>query len=106
MEAMKSQAVADATSALLQKAQSYWLANFFSNAYAGTDKPNPGAVDYVNKLHDLGANIVYLPDLADKMLTFSVTDKSVEQILDAIVKDYAGHSALAGYFLTDEPGAP
>jgi len=32
-------------------------------------------------------------------------DPSAKERLDAIVKDYAHHPALAGYFLTDEPGA-
>ena len=46
--------------ALLASAQAFWLGRFFSNDYAATDVPNPGAVDYVNALHNLGATIVYL----------------------------------------------
>ncbi|MCX7978979.1 MAG: HAD family hydrolase [Bdellovibrionaceae bacterium] len=40
--------------------RNFWVKNFFSNNYLQYDIPYPGAVNYVQKLHLLGANIVYL----------------------------------------------
>jgi len=41
-------------------AKSYWGKRFFSNDYLHLDRPYLGAVDFVNKIHQTGAQIVYL----------------------------------------------
>jgi hypothetical protein len=38
----------------------YWVACFFSDAYMLHDEPLPGAVEYVQELHQVGAHIMYL----------------------------------------------
>jgi hypothetical protein len=40
--------------------KSFWREHFFSNAFLKFDRPFEGAVDFVNDLHALGANIYYL----------------------------------------------
>lgn len=40
--------------------RAFWVKHFFSNEYLEADLPYPGAVEYVQKLHQLGAEIVYL----------------------------------------------
>ncbi len=44
----------------LEKATAFWAPRFFSNKYCALDSALPGAVAYVNRLHKLGAQIVYL----------------------------------------------
>lgn len=41
-------------------AKNFWSKRFFSNEYLKHDVPYLGAVEYVKKLHALGADIVYL----------------------------------------------
>ncbi|MCB9025100.1 MAG: HAD family hydrolase [Bdellovibrionaceae bacterium] len=43
-----------------KKARSFWAHRFFSNEYLKFDRPYLGAVDFVNELSDLGAQITYL----------------------------------------------
>ncbi len=43
----------------LEKAKTYWAPRFFSDKYCAADTPIPGAVAYLNWLHQLGARIVY-----------------------------------------------
>jgi predicted secreted acid phosphatase len=38
----------------------FWWKHFFSNLYLKHDKAYPGAVEYVKRLYDLGAHLVYL----------------------------------------------
>lgn len=38
----------------------FWRARFFSNEYLDFDVPYPGAAEYVRRLADLGARVVYL----------------------------------------------
>lgn len=38
----------------------HWAETFFSNDYLLHDKPLPGAVSYVQELHQVGANLMYL----------------------------------------------
>lgn len=38
----------------------FWMKCFFSNEYLEYDLPYEGAADYVNRIYDLGADIVYL----------------------------------------------
>ena len=66
---------------------------------------------------ELELNRKFLNAAADAGLKAFVTDKRIEQILtnsmplntsvtellDSVIADYSGHSALAGYFLGDEP---
>ncbi|GIL17889.1 MAG: hypothetical protein BroJett040_16400 [Oligoflexia bacterium] len=40
--------------------KTFWLESFFSNHYLQYDKPYEGAAEYVNQLHQAGAEIVYL----------------------------------------------
>lgn len=44
----------------IEGASQYWSGNFFTNNYLDRDEPIPGAVEYVNSLHEAGAMIVYL----------------------------------------------
>lgn len=44
----------------LEKAKAFWVPRFFSDKYCAMDTALPGAVAYVNRLHKLGAKIVYL----------------------------------------------
>ncbi|MCO5142283.1 MAG: HAD family hydrolase [Oligoflexia bacterium] len=46
--------------AYFSKAMSYWWKRFFSDAYLCNDRPSAGAVDYVHKVVDLGAKVIYL----------------------------------------------
>lgn len=46
--------------ALLQQANTFWTAAFFSNKYCAFDQPNPGAAAYLQTLDRAGAQIVYL----------------------------------------------
>jgi len=43
--------------------------------------------------------------IQDWRLDLKAGPKELERTLDAIMKDYAAHSALAGYMITDEPNA-
>jgi predicted secreted acid phosphatase len=38
----------------------FWAARFFTSSYLKYDAPYPGAVEFTRKLHELGAEIVYL----------------------------------------------
>ncbi len=40
--------------------KAFWWERFFANTYLHHDKPYAGAVDYVKRLHALGAHLVYL----------------------------------------------
>jgi hypothetical protein len=40
--------------------KAFWMKNFFSNEYLDFDKPYEGAVPFVQALHGLGAEIIYL----------------------------------------------
>lgn len=44
----------------LEIAKAYWKPRFFSDKYCAMDAAIPGAAQYVNRLHKLGAKIVYL----------------------------------------------
>lgn len=46
--------------AFLKEISDFWLARFFTNEYCSNDKPNPGAAQYVRRLHMAGVKIVYL----------------------------------------------
>lgn len=46
--------------AFLKEAFQYWLKRFFTHSFVTTDYATPGAVDFVNRVVDLGAVAVYL----------------------------------------------
>lgn len=45
---------------LQQAMKEFWLKTFFSNEYLKYDRPYPGAVEFVQKIEKLGAEIAYL----------------------------------------------
>ena len=45
---------------LLEAAEKFWAQRFFSNDYVQFDVPYPGAVHFVNSLHQRGASVGYL----------------------------------------------
>lgn len=46
--------------AQLEAIHAFWQERFFSDAYHVHDRPMPGAVNFVNRLHDAGAIVCYL----------------------------------------------
>lgn len=46
--------------ALFSDLRSFWKERFFSNDYLRFDRPYPGAVPFVRRVHELGARIIYL----------------------------------------------
>jgi len=44
----------------LDSARSFWSKRFFTNAYLKYDRPYPGASEFAQKCHELGAHLVYL----------------------------------------------
>ncbi len=48
------------TSSSIKPFIEYWDATFFTSGYDALDLPNPGAVDYVNAIHEAGALVYYL----------------------------------------------
>ncbi|MGI9549526.1 MAG: HAD family acid phosphatase [Bdellovibrionales bacterium] len=45
---------------VLNQLETFWRKKFFTNDYLHYDKPYKGAVEFVNKLHELGATLFYL----------------------------------------------
>ena len=43
-----------------EAAREYWIQNFFSSHHLEQDKPYPGAVEFVNHVHDMGIEVHYL----------------------------------------------
>jgi hypothetical protein len=48
------------TESVLKEIRNFWSDRFFSGDYLLHDQPYPGAVDFVQKIYRLGAEIVYL----------------------------------------------
>jgi hypothetical protein len=44
----------------LKEAFRYWMARFFTHQYLSVDQPTPGAVDFCNRVVDVGGVAVYL----------------------------------------------
>ncbi len=44
----------------MKEAFQFWRTRFFSHAYLTMDQPAPGAVDFANRVVDLGATAIYL----------------------------------------------
>lgn len=59
-DALLRTGMADAPEEFLEAVRHYWRTHFFSNDGLEHDIPYPGAVDFVRRLHELGADIVYL----------------------------------------------
>lgn len=45
---------------LVHRARDFWIRHFFSNSYLQHDEPLPGATDFVQFVHAMGAELVYL----------------------------------------------
>jgi len=58
----------------LKDAKAYWRQRFFSNEYIHHDLPHEGAVDFVKKLHSMGAKIVYLTGRDVPLMHFGTVD--------------------------------
>ncbi len=58
----------------LKEAKSFWRERFFSNAYIHHDLPHEGAVEFVKKLHEMGAKIVYLTGRDVPLMAFGTVD--------------------------------
>lgn len=58
--ANKVPAAGDKAEVFLKEAFRYWHKRFFTHSYVATDHATPGAVDFVNRVVDLGAVAVYL----------------------------------------------
>lgn len=46
--------------AFFTEAMSFWWKRFFTNSYLAHDRPSYGAVEYVNRVVDAGAKVIYL----------------------------------------------
>jgi predicted secreted acid phosphatase len=65
----------DPYSGHLKMAKGFWRKRFFSNHYTQYDQPMPGAIDYVNQLHRLGAHITYLTGRDAPLMAFGTYDQ-------------------------------
>lgn len=115
----------DCNGSFYEDLQRYWTEAFFSNRYLGFDTPMPGAVTFVQRLHQTGTNIMYLTGrdiprmlegtrLSLKEHSFPLEAPSVELILkpdacmdDAlfkaqVIRDYESHHGLI-WFFENEP---
>jgi len=59
----------------LKEAKNYWRQRFFSNEYLHHDEPHPGAVQFVRRLHEMGAKIVYLTGRDVPLMAFGTVDQ-------------------------------
>jgi len=59
---------------LLKEAKEYWRQRFFSNEYIHHDEPHPGAVQFVKRLYEMGAKIVYLTGRDVPLMAFGTID--------------------------------
>lgn len=58
----------------LKDAKDYWRKRFFSNEYIHHDEPHPGAVQFVKRLYEMGAKIVYLTGRDVPLMAFGTVD--------------------------------
>ncbi len=56
-------------------AKQFWRKRFFNNDYLVHDEPTPGAVEFVNRLHQMGAMIVYLTGRDIPLMAFGTFDQ-------------------------------
>lgn len=59
-DALLRTGIKNAPTEFLEAVRDYWRTHFFSNDGLEHDVPYPGAVDYVRRIYDHGAEIVYL----------------------------------------------
>jgi phosphoglycolate phosphatase-like HAD superfamily hydrolase len=59
----------------LKHAKNYWRKRFFSNDYVTHDEPTVGAVNFVRRLHEMGAKIVYLTGRDVPLMAFGTFDQ-------------------------------
>ncbi len=58
----------------LKDAKDFWRKRFFSNEYIHHDLPHAGAVEYVRRLYEMGAKIVYLTGRDVPLMAFGTVD--------------------------------
>lgn len=63
----------------LKAAKEYWRKRFFSNEFIHHDVAHPGAVQYVKRLHEMGAKIVYLTGRDVPLMAFGTVDHLCNQ---------------------------
>jgi predicted secreted acid phosphatase len=56
-------------------AKQFWRQRFFNNDYLVHDQPTQGAVEFVQKLHSMGASIVYLTGRDIPLMAFGTFDQ-------------------------------
>lgn len=61
-----------------ENAKHFWNHRFFSNHYLKYDNPYPGAIDFVRKVQDLGAKIVYLTGRDEPRMGQGTRNKLIE----------------------------
>ncbi len=59
----------------LKHAKQFWRKRFFSNEYVKHDVPTEGAIDFVKKLHEMGAKVVYLTGRDVPLMSFGTFDQ-------------------------------
>jgi len=58
----------------LKEAKDYWRKRFFSNEFIKHDEAHPGALQFVKRLHEMGAKIVYLTGRDVPLMAFGTVD--------------------------------
>lgn len=58
-----------------QNLKSYWRKRFFGHDYLIHDAPTEGAIEFVNKLHEKGAKVVYLTGRDTPQMGFGTFDQ-------------------------------
>lgn len=61
--------------------------------------------EYNRKALDLCRQVGLKAFIIDKRIPMSLSDPGAKEKIDAVISDYRNYPALAGYHLTDEPGA-
>ena len=56
-------------------AKQFWRKRFFSSHYIHHDEPTPGAIDFVKKVYELGAKVVYLTGRDVPLMAFGTYDQ-------------------------------
>ena len=64
----------------LKEAKEYWRQRFFSNEFIHHDEPHPGAVQFVKRLYEMGAKIVYLTGRDVPLMAFGTVDHLRNQV--------------------------
>ena len=59
----------------LKHAKQFWRKRFFSNEYVKHDEPTEGAIAFVKKLYEMGAQIVYLTGRDVPLMSFGTFDQ-------------------------------